>query len=378
MLGISFFKNLSLPSNFRPWRKRAESVLGIDFGSSSIKIIQLRKSKERAILETYGELAIGSYGGTSIGRAARLVEDKASEALKDLAREAKVKTKDAVIAIPLRSSFVTVIEMPVMAKRELKEAIEYEARRYIPVPLSEVVLDWWVIPEGFSVEAGSITEEDKLTKKKKFIYVLLAAIHNETLDKYRSFVTAAGFSVRAFEIEIFSAVRALAGNDLGPILLLDFGASSTKVTVIDYGIVRKSFVHERGSQDLSDVLSRSLGVDFARAEEMKISIGLSDKPEHQEIKRVIEPILDDTISEAGRVLVDYRRKTRRSISRVIVYGAGGLLQGLVGKLAGRLGIEVGIADPFSHLKYPLLVQPAVRKAGPSFTTSIGLALRGLR
>ncbi len=376
MLDITFFKNLKLPTSFWPWVKEAESVLGIDFGSSSIKIVQLKKRQERAVLETYGELALGPYGGTEVGRAARLVEAKAKEALADLMTEAGVKAKDAVVGIPVRSSFITVIEMPVMSESELADAIKFEARRYIPVPLSEVVLDWWVIPEGFGQNAGA-EEDEGLGKKKKFMSVLLVAIHNEAIEKYRSLLTAAGLKILSFEIEIFSAVRALVGNDLSPILLLDFGAASTKVSVVDYGIVRMVYAYDRGSQEITDVLSSSLGVDFARAEEIKRSVGLSEKPEHQEIKTTIEPLLDHALSEANRVFVDYRRKTGRSVSRVIVYGGGAQLKGLVEKVAGRFGLEASLGQPFSRVEYPALVQPAVKEVGASFTTSIGLALRGL-
>ena len=378
MLDISFLKNLPLPTSFWPWKKESESILGIDFGSSSIKIAQLRKQQERAVLETYGELALGPYGGAEVGRASRLVEAKVKEALLDLIKEAVVKAKDAVVSIPVRSSFITVIEMPVMSEGELAEAIKFEARRYIPVPLSEVILDWWVIPEGFAQNTAAEEESEGLGKKKKFMSVLLVAIHNEVIDKYRSLLTAAGLKVSSFEIEIFSAVRALVGNDLSPILMLDFGASSTKVSVVDYGIVRMVYAYERGAQEITEILSGSLGVDFARAEEIKRSVGLSEKPEHQEIKSAIEPLLDHALSEANRVFVDYRRKTGRSVSRVIIYGGGAQLKGLTEKVAEKFGLEASLGQPFSRVEYPALVQPAVKEVGPSFAITIGLALRGLK
>lgn len=328
-------------------------------------------------METYGELALGPYGGTEVGRASRLVEAKAKEALTDLLTEAGAKAKEAVVGIPVRSSFITVIEMPVMSESELADSIKFEARRYVPVPLSEVLLDWWVIPEGFGPEAAGEADEG-LGKKRKFMSVLLVAIHNEVIDKYRSLMSAAGLKIASFEIEIFGAVRALIGNDLSPILLLDFGASSTKVCVVDYGIVRMVYVHERGSQEITEALSTSLGVDFARAEEIKRSIGLSEKPEHQEIKSTIEPMLDYALSEANRVFLDYRRKSGRSVSRVIIYGGAAQLKGLVEKVAGRFGLETGLGQPFNRIEYPALVAPALNEVGSSFANAIGLALRGLK
>ncbi|MBI2038921.1 MAG: type IV pilus assembly protein PilM [Candidatus Niyogibacteria bacterium] len=377
MPDFSFLKNLPGIPKFPPFFKRESSVLGIDVGSSSIKIVQLRREQERAVLETYGELSLGPYGSVAGGQAVRLTEDKAKEALADLMREAGVKAKSAVVAIPLRASFVTVIEMPQMEKKELKEAVEYELRRYIPVPLAEVLLDWWVIPEGFAVSSEEVGDEG-LVKKKKFISVLIAAIYSDVIEKYRSFITAAGLSIAAYEIEVFSAVRSLLGNELAPVLILDFGASSTKIAVVDYGIVRMAYSYEHGFQELTESIARSLGVDFARAEEMKRTIGLSDKPEHRELQNAILPTLDLMFVEAGRVLLDYRRRTGRSITRVIIHGGGAALKGLPEKIAQKFGIEVNLAEPFNRLKYPLLVQPVVKEVGPPFSTAIGLALRGLK
>lgn len=377
MPDLSFFKNLKLPTGLWSWKKGGESVLGIDFGSSTIKLVELRKRQERASLVTYGELALGPYGGVEVGRASRVVEAKAKEAIEDLLRESSAKSRQAFVGIPARSSFITVVEMPLMSEKELADAIKFEARRYIPVPISEVVVDWWIIPDTFDLNSGS-DEDEGLGKKKKTMSVLLVAIHNETIEKYKSFMSSAGIKISGFEIEIFSASRALLGNDLSPILLLDIGASAVKMTVVDYGIVRMVYVHDRGSQAITDALAGSLGVDFARAEEMKRTIGLSSKPEHQEMKSVMEPIIDGFLSETSRLMIDYRRKSGRSVSRVILYGGGGALKGLPEKVAERLGLEVAQGQPFGRVEYPFLVQTAVQEVGPVFASAIGLGLRGLK
>ena len=77
-------------------------------------------------------------------------------------------------------------------------------------------------------------------------------------------------------------------------------------------------------------------------------------------------------------MVDYRRRWGRAVSRVIIYGGGGILNGLVDKTAERLGLEVALGQPFSRIEYPLLVQPAIKEVGPAFASAIGLGLRGLK
>lgn len=352
-----------------------QSVLGLDFGSSSLKIVQLRKEKERAVLETYGELSVGHYANIDTGRAAILSEDKMVGMINDLIGESNAKATDVVASISLKNSFVTMIAMPEMADKELAEAVPFEARRYIPVPMSEVDMDWWVVPKGFDAP-----EADFAAQKvgKPMTQVLLVAIHKNVTQQYRKIVERAGLHPKNFEIEIFSSVRASLGRELVPMLILDLGVSATKMTIVDYGIVRLVHSLDKGGQDITLALSRSMGVDFARAEKVKREIGLSDRPEYKEMTNVIAPILDFVFSEAGRMAADYRMKHGRSVSRVVLLGGGAMLKGIADSAVNKFGIEVSLANPFSKLDYPDFLEPALREIGPNFATAIGLALREIR
>ena len=129
--------------------KKSKSVLGIDIGSSSIKIVQLSQKKGHAVLETYGELALGPYAGKSVGEATNLPPEKIVEAISDMLKEKEVNitTRVCGVAIPFSSSLMAVIEMPVEPQKQLESMIPIEARKYIPVPISEVALDWYIIPK---------------------------------------------------------------------------------------------------------------------------------------------------------------------------------------------------------------------------------------
>src|SRR3989344_2707823 len=188
---------------------RGRSVLGVDIGASSIKLVQLRKKGGRAILETYGELALGPYAKLSVGQATSLPPQKISEVLIDLMREANVTTTNCGMAIPTVSSLVTLIEMPAFNEAELAQMIPIEARKFIPVPISEVSLDWWVLPKeersGYMAPAGS--EGGGQAKRGQMTSVLLVAILRDTLNKYQEIVRLSGLNCTFFEIEIFSAMR---------------------------------------------------------------------------------------------------------------------------------------------------------------------------
>ncbi len=371
-----------LPKFSDLFSQKTQSVLGVDVGGSSIKIVQLRKEKERAILETYGELATGPYGGLEIGQTAGLVEEKVVEILRDLIKESGAKATDCAIAIPTKSSFVTVMELPEMEESQVGQIIQLEARRYIPVPLTEVEIDWWVIPEeevATPEELMGITGKSIAEKKKK-TKVLLIAIHKDTITKYKNIISGSGLVATpgSFEIETFSVIRSSMSQDMSPTLIIDIGAPTTKMAVVDRGIMRLSYSVTRGSQDITSALSKSLNISFSRAEEMKREIGLSDAPEHKEMLSVISPIVEYIFSEANSVIINYQAKNKRVVNRVILTGGGSLMKGMIDFAVKRLNIEVSLSDPFSRVAYPAFLQGALKEAGPSFAVAIGLALRKLQ
>lgn len=373
-MGFSFKELFSLKE--LSFFKKKGSVLGVDIGSSGIKVVQLRKEKERAILETYGEIAVGPYANLGVGQSAKLSEEKVVEVLKDVLREANVKSKNASVSIALKSSFVTIIDIPVVNGKNISEIIELEARRYIPLSVSEVKMDWWILPEV--VERSMNNGSDDGNNKRKFAKVLLVAIHKDIISKYKEIISMAGLDISSFEIESFSMIRASTKRETSPVAVMDFGASSIKMSIVDFGIMMASHSITKGSQDLSIAISHSLGVDFNRAEEMKREVGLSDLPEHKEIVSIIEPMLGYIFSEAETIIKNYQKKRGRSINRVILTGGGSLLKGLVPFAVKQLAIEAELSNPFSRTEYPAFLNESLKESGPIFSVAIGLALRGLQ
>jgi len=370
---MSFLKKFSLGKGFALFKKESR-VLGVDLGSSSLKIVQLRKEKEKVILETYGEIATGPYSDMAAGKSVRLLETKVVEMLTDLMKEAKATAGNAIVSIPLRSSFVKVITMPLMSEAEFREAMPYEARKHVPVPVNEVIMDWWILPQGSSTEGQN---SEGFSVERRFQEVLLVAIHREVVEKYQKIFRGAGINVKSFEIEIFSQVRSILSKELHPTLVIDFGAQATRFIIVDYGVVRMVHTFERGSLELTDVLSRSLSIDFERAERLKRDTGLSSRPEHKEIRNVIEPIMEDILSEGARVISEYRRRSERSCKKVWLVGGGSLLEGLIDFSITKFGVEVKLGDPFQKVSYLAFLEEVLKKIGPSFSGALGAALRSL-
>ena len=353
------------------------SVLGIDIGSASIKIVQLKKRKGVPVLETYGEIALGPYSDLEVGRATSLDIEKTTTALTDLIRESNATAKVAGVAVPYKSSLVTLLELPSIAKKQLASMVPLEARKYIPVPIGEVTIDWFVIPENESkyLAREDETEED-LQKKKNKIDVLLVAIHNETLSAYQSIMKEANLKVDFYEIEIFSTIRAVLGQGIAPVLILDIGAAASKAYIVEFGIVRASHIINRGGQDMTMSLSKSLGMSVEKAERTKRENGLvassTGTPQ--------EPLLltlEHIFSEANRVLLNYQRKYNKNVERVVLTGGGAALKELLPRAQERFETEVEIADPFSKIETPAFLEEVLREVGPEFAVAVGAALRKL-
>src|SRR3989344_2487422 len=381
-----FAKILALAGGKGLLQSKGESVIGIDIGSSSIKIVQLKRDHGRIILETYGELATGPYADLAVGQAATLPPEKLGEMVQDLIKEANITTSLGAFSIPLKSSLLIVLEMPDIKPAELAKAIPIEARRYIPVPISEVALDWWIIPRTENTFEESEGEE-KVGASQTKVEVLVVAIHKGTLTQYESIAHLARVQSKFFEIETFSAIRSsFVGHDLGATTIIDMGAGATKMAIIDYGIVKLSHTIGKGSQDVTMAISKSLGVDFAKAEEIKREIGLK-RPSKQLPGRTLSiddvgfatnPIVEYIFAEANRAIVNYQKKYKRSVDHAVLIGGGALLKGVHDIAVRYLGSEVTIGTPFEKVESPAFLSPVLKETGPEFAVAIGLALRLLQ
>lgn len=354
--------------------KKNESVLGIDIGSSAIKIVQIRRKKGKAVLETYGELALGPYAGIEIGRATNLPMEKIAEALVDVLRESNTTTKECGITIPLSSSLITFMSVPTTDQKQIGGMVTLEARKYIPVPITEVLLDWSVIPKDAIPES---TETPPTPEQINSTDVLMVAIHNEVLANYQSLANKASLKPTFFEIELFSSVRAVLEQGVTAQMVVDMGASTTKLYVIERGILRTSHVINKGSQDITLAISQSMSIPVGEAENMKRVLGLNGGPEHKELTELISITLDYIFYEANRVILNYQKKYNKTISKVIMTGGGVLLKGFPEIAKSSFQNEVVYADPFSKLEAPAFLAEQFKVAGPEFAIAIGAALRRL-
>jgi len=358
------------------------SFMGVDIGASSAKVVQLRSAHGAAILETYGEIALGPYNKEAIGKAVKLSPEAIGEAIADVIKEANVTAKTAGISIPFSSSLISILDLPKSDPEQLKRMIPIEARKYIPMQVSEVMLDWFVVPADEADTAFDRVQE-KSQLRVKGQEVLLVAIHNETIRNYQTISKNTGLTVPFFEIEIFSVMRSSLGHGVAPVLVIDFGAATTKMYVVERGIIRVTHLVTAGGQGMTENLARSMQWDFEKAERVKRERGLAESTaysadENDRIKTSLISTLERILSEADRVLLSYGKRYNKDVSHVILTGGGASLPGILPVAQQILHAQVELANPFGRTEAPAFLDQVLTEIGPGFSVAVGLALRGLR
>lgn len=397
------------------FKKRITAVLGIDIGTSSIKIAELRREEENrfrllnyAILEMKTPKNETAWRGLSFD----LKDEELAKKIQRLRKEAGMDADSVVMSLPVFSTFVTLMEMPVLDEKELASAVPLQAREYIPIPISEVVLDWKLVrttkksdlttaklsPHQASIEVEpadggkTIEIEREIGKdvvggeaggqiygKRKGAHseVLLMAAPREMVQKYVRIAQMAGLTLLGLEIESFALARSAINDPSKPTLLLDLGAFSSSVAVFDEGYLR--MVHGLGisSLDLTRACSRALGTDLERAEAQKVIFGLfASGGGDVEIVTAYVPLLEAMARDIERVISAYWRLHNRQITEVVISGNTALLKGLDRYIASRLQIAVRILNPFERVILPKeLSPPAVALLGPGLANAVGLAMK---
>lgn len=361
---------------------KTKGFLGIDIGASSIKVVQLNKKKGVAVLETYGELSLGPYAKTEVGRATNLSAQEIAEALKNLLEESNVSATECGISIPLRSSLVFTMQVPAVNQKQLAQIIPIEARKYIPVPISEVSLDWKVIPKESPTISSFVGEEaeGEITKNKmENLDILVVAIHNDTITRQNEIVKNLNLDLSFLEIEIFSTIRASSGQNVMNFAILDMGSGATKLYLVEKGVVRDSHIIGRGSQDITLNISRSTNISVEEAEKLKVKIGVEAMSEEEKkVSEVVSSNLEFIFSEVNKVILNYQKKYNRNIDKLVIAGGGAIVRGILPFAKSHVEVDVEIIDPFSKVESPAFLDDLLKQVGPGFGVALGVALRGLK
>ncbi len=350
-------------------RRIIPDYLGVDIGTTSIKIAelvqgeQLPKLANYAVLETQGSLARPNQALQT--SSLKLFEEETVDFLGKALERMQPKTSFAIASLPSFAAFMTVLSFPKMNQNELAKTMAYQAKQYIPLPLSEVALDWSAVGEY----------ED--AKGNKFDQVLLISVPQEQIRKYQAIMKAVGLTMIALEVEVFGLARSAVGTDPATALIMDIGNRSTAFAVTEKGKVKFAGQSDYAGASLTQALVSSLNINPLRAEELKRERGITGTGPNYELSTIILPFLDVILSEAKRVRANYESQfpAAPKIERIVLAGGGANLLGLEQYVSKQMGIPAVKAAPILGLEFPPLLEPLLPELNPLLSLAIGLALR---
>lgn len=352
MFGFDFGKNV---------------FLGIDIGTSAIKMVELSVSSGKPVLSNYAWMPIGVPFDSEGTNTANL-ELNFSGYLKKMIKEAGFRSKKAYISIPAFGGLITLIDFPEMDRNDVGQAIRFEAHKYIPTSLDDVILSWDIIND--KDEEGSSGAHSSSSKMQ----VLLVAASKNKVAKYEKLIRNAGLELKSIELESFSMVRSLVGNDPGNFIVIDIGSRICNIMLVENGIIKINRNIDAGGKDITRTIAKGIGVSEDRAESMKVS----NKSFFSRESYINFPPLEMILSEVSRIISNVdQEEGGMKIDGIILSGGTAKLTGIDSYFSDMLKQKVIVGNPLSRVQYDHRLDPIVEKQGIQFSVSIGLALKGV-
>jgi type IV pilus assembly protein PilM len=334
-------------------------VVGIDIGTTSMKVVELEDREGVVTLTTYGELQLGPYNEKMVGQAGALTASGERQALVDILRESAVQAKSAVLAIPLATSFVTNMSMQAGPDEDIGPRVRVDARKYIPISIADVTLDW----------AELETESDQQSRS-----VLIAAIQNEALKRFTALLQAVELVGSPTEIECFSAIRATYTEELPDYLLIDIGASTSKIYIVKNGLLQRMHRVPAGSIRVTEKIAEVQQCSFEEAETIKRS-ALPGTVAYEMVQKCHQAILGRVLKEFAQVLQEYDAVNGTETAPLVLMGGGVTLPGVDTYIAHTLSRTLASRSVFDRVAYPAFMEDSLKRISPVFATALGAALR---
>jgi type IV pilus assembly protein PilM len=337
------------------------SVLGLDIGSHSIKAIELAHAGNQITILSAGSMATPVK---TTGSISNIELESVAYVIKQLIKEAGIRTKSVNVALPESQVFTRVIEVPQLSSRELSSAIQWEAEQYIPLPLDQVNMDFTILRDGKQTTSGKME-------------VLLVAAPKALIERYMTILDMADLEPVSAETEIIASSRALVRSvpTLKNVLIASLGAQTTDIAILTSGVLSVTRSIAAGGEALTRAISQSLEFNAAQAEEYKKTYGLEKNMLEGKIVNAVKPVMDTIVSEIKRASAYFEeRHANERIEAILLGGGSAKLPGMVSYFAENVGIETQLANPWLGIRFDPRFNVLLQE-GPTFSVSVGLALR---
>ncbi|MFT6407480.1 MAG: type IV pilus assembly protein PilM [Arenicella sp.] len=343
--------------------KKSKSVIGIDIGTHSLKLVELSGTKASPRVAAWAVIPLpaGAFSENAIANA-----ELVSDALNEAVVKSGAKGDSAAVAVSSSHAITKMIGMPSdIGELELEEQISIEALHFIPYPIDEVNLDFEVVGKSESND----DEND----------VLLVACRRSIVDDYIDLVESSSLELNYVDIDTYALERVYrAQNSLGaksdqPVAVFDIGSSSSHLMVMDDSRVLYSRHQNFGSAQLIKLIRKEYGVSADEAEE----ILASSQPPGDFLTAVQEPFVEMLRQEVSRALqFFYSSSPYSNIDSVVLSGACCALTGLAGDLEVKLRAKVSVLNPIAGANVQFR-RDTIASSAPALSVAYGLSLRGL-
>jgi len=340
-----------------------KKYLGIDIGTTTIKVVVLSFNKNQPKLESYGILE--NYAHLErINEAIqtsnfKIVEKTTARYLSDLLKKSNIKNREAIFAIPCFNTYTNVLEMPVLKPKDLERAIYFQAKQYIPMALSEVSIDWQIVYQDN-------------TKIK----VLLVAVPKEFVARYLTIAKMINIRIVKMELESLASARALIGEEKGVVSIVDIGGRASTISIFENKVLQAMKTIDVAGGDLTQVIATGLNIIPVRAEEIKRLYGLKPPIGQEEVMKLMIPLLGVIQQEMQREYNFFFKKTNKNIEKIYLTGGIANLPGITEYFSNDFKVPVLEGNPFELglIKFDKKLEPAVKEIGASLSVACGLLM----
>lgn len=347
------------------FNKTANTLLGIDISSTSVKLLELSRSGGRYRVEAY---AVEPLPPNAVVEKNIAEIEGVGQALTRVLAKARSGGKNVAVAVAGSAVITKTIEMDAgLSEDELENQLKIEADQYIPYPLEEVAIDFEV--QGLSPRNPERAE------------VLLAACRKENVEVREAALALAGLTAKVVDVEAYALERAFAllesrlagGHGELTVAVVDVGATMTTLSVLHNG--KTIYTREQlfGGKQLTEEIQRRYGLSFEDAGLAKKRGGLPDDYDSE----VLLPFKQAVVQQVSRSLQFFFAAGQFSeVDCILLAGGTASLAGLDRLIEQKIGTPCVVANPFADMALASKVNAAALASdAPALMIACGLAMR---
>ena len=345
---------------------RALPPVGLDIGTSAVRVAEVSSGRGGASLNGFAQVPLPP--GAVVDGEIR-DEGMVSEAISQLWKRAKVRSKRAVIGVANQRVVVRQVDLPFLEEKDFRSSLRFQVADHIPMSVEDAELDFEIL-ETFETDNGD-----------RMMRVLLIAAATDMVESFVSAASAGGVEVVGIDLTPFAVARAVSPAARGETgiqgaqAVIDVGAGVTGIVVHVAGEARFVRILLVGGDDVTASLAESVGISFEEAEALKLDLGRGvGSPD---ARRTLVSRVDDLVNEI-RGSLDYylSQEDAVDVNSVILTGGGSLTAGFADRLQQVVLGAVEVGRPLSGLNFSKsgLSPEQAAQVEPVISAGVGLAL----